>query len=99
MRVPHASEMRENEYMNIIKFVCLLNIALLFNVKNIFLTINAEILDVYIVINFEKQMIRSSTNYSVGPGGTPLWQEAYTLYVHLLVYCSLLFTFKTPHIF
>lgn len=43
-----------------------------------------EVLDVYVVINFEKQMIRSSTNGSVAPGGTPLWQEAYTLYAHFL---------------
>lgn len=39
---------------------------------------NDEFIDVYIVINFEKQMIRSSTNYSVAPCTNPLWQEAYT---------------------
>lgn len=58
---------------------------------------NDEGIDVYIVINFEKQMIRSSTNYSVVPGGTPLWQEAYTFDVTIPSACLTVTVWGVSH--
>lgn len=48
---------------------------------------NDEFIHVYIVINFEKQMIRTSTNYNVAPGTNPMWQEAYTFDVTIPSAC------------